>query len=197
MLFNSTQFFLFFPLVTLLYFWIPNRFRNIWLLICSYYFYMCWNPVFILLIVYATSVTYLSAIGISRTSGAIRKAIMVFGIMMDMLILFWFKYFGFVVSTINSVLEHVGLQQISDRYDIILPVGISFFTFQTVSYVVDVYRGDIEAERNLGRYALFVAFFPQLLAGPIERSKDFLKQFKEKHIFEYDLAKKGFILMKV
>jgi len=195
MLFNSTQFLIFFPVVAVLYFVLPDKYKNAWLLVTSYYFYMSWNPIFILLIIYATLVSYVAALGMGYASGRLRKWFLVTGMVLDFVILFWFKYFEFFVSGINAVFERFGLRLIQDSFDIMLPVGISFFTFQTVSYMVDVYRGDVSVEKNLAKYALFVSFFPQLVAGPIERSKDFLRQFDEKHEFDYDKVRNGLLLM--
>ncbi|MEG2176929.1 MAG: MBOAT family O-acyltransferase [Oscillibacter sp.] len=196
MLFNSLQFLLFFPIVTLLYFAIPHKVRWMWLLAASYYFYMCWNPKYAMLIGTSTVITYVTGLLIDRAKTVSHKKIWVglsFG--SNLLILFFFKYFDFAIANINALLSFSGLSLITPAFDVLLPVGISFYTFQALSYTMDVYRGDIYAEKNLGKYALFVSFFPQLVAGPIERSKNLLIQISEKHVFSYENMTRGLQLM--
>jgi len=183
MLFNSFNFLVFFPIVVIVYLGLPKRIRYIWLLIASYFFYMCWNPKYIILIVFSTFVTYLSSIFIDKLNHSDRanidfkKKIVVAGsFIINIGILIFFKYFDFLLSNINIILKQFHMLPIENHFNIILPVGISFFTFQALSYTVDVYRGDVEVERNFFKYALFVSFFPQLVAGPIERSKNLVKQ---------------------
>lgn len=203
MLFNSFHFLLFFPIVTLAYFLIPYRLRWVWLLVASYYFYMSWNPKYALLILTSTVITYLSGILINRENKITdekirekRKKIWVsLSFISNLGILFFFKYFNFAVENINKMLNVLDINMITPNFDILLPVGISFYTFQALSYTMDVYRGDIEAEKNLGKYALFVSFFPQLVAGPIEKSKDLLNQFNNNYDFDYDRVKNGILLM--
>lgn len=208
MLFNSFSFMLFFPLVVTLYFLIPHRFRYLWLLVTSYYFYMCWNPKYAVLIATSTVITYFSGLLIQRENDAgqaggraearaeSRKKLWVaasFGA--NLSILFFFKYFNFALQSVSDMLANVGIQFVSPTFDVVLPVGISFYTFQALSYTMDVYRKDIYVERNLLKYALFVSFFPQLVAGPIERSKNLLIQINERHYFDYERVKKGLLLM--
>lgn len=202
MLFNSIDFLIFFPVVTLLYFLIPHRFRYIWLLIASYYFYMAWNPVYALLMLTSTFITYLSGILINNANslgGGNAKKLKItwvaLSFVLNLSILFFFKYFYFAVDNINILLSALHIQLIQPKFDIILPVGISFYTFQALSYTVDVYRKEIYAERNFLKYALFVSFFPQLVAGPIERSKNLLVQVSQKHTFNYERMKDGLLLM--
>ena len=172
MLFNSIDFFIFFIIVLLVLYAIPAKFRQVWLLICSYFFYMCWNPVYIVLIVGSTLITYLCGYGIGRTDNiGRRKLLLALCVISNLGILFTFKYLNFALETIAQISHH-GFSALN----IILPVGISFYTFQALGYTIDCYRGDIEPERNFIRYALFVSFFPQLVAGPIERSGNLLGQ---------------------
>ena len=202
MLFNSIHFLIFFPIVTLIYFIIPQKIRYIWLLIASYYFYMAWNPVYALLMLTSTFITYLSGILIDRAnniggggSTKLKKLWVVLSFTLNLSILFFFKYFYFAVDNINLLLSALHVQLIQPKFDIILPVGISFYTFQALSYTVDVYRKEIYAERNFLKYALFVSFFPQLVAGPIERSKNLLVQVSQKHTFSYERMRDGLLLM--
>lgn len=185
MLFNSIDFLLFFPVVLLVYFVLPAKIRYIWLLATSYYFYMCWNPVYILLLILSTAITYCCGLVVGKirrntvlTPGR-RELWMKLSIAVSFLanlgILVYFKYMNFLIDTINPILNALHVQSISNM-DILLPVGISFYTFQALGYTIDVYRGQIEAEKNPLKYALFVSFFPQLVAGPIERSKNLLNQ---------------------
>ncbi len=206
MSFNSSKFLIFFPIVVILYFIIPKKGRNIWLLICSYYFYMSWNPVFIILLMFSTLVTYFTGIlidRISKTGGSpgLRKAVVTVSIIINIGLLVYFKYTGFLASLIDRFatgILHTGPVISGFLPQIILPVGISFFTFQALGYVIDVYRGDTAAEYNIVRYALFVSFFPQLVAGPIERSGNLLGQIRDienKKLWDYDRILRGLILM--
>ncbi len=203
MLFNSIHFMLFFPIVTLMYFLIIPKIRWIWLLISSYYFYMCWNPKYAILIGFSTVVTYLSGILISNANSIkneikrekVKVIFVALSLVINLGILFFFKYYDFFFYNISRVFSIVNIKVNYPMFDIILPVGISFYTFQALSYTIDVYRGDIEAEKNLGKYALFVSFFPQLVAGPIEKSKDLLNQFNNTYSFEYERVKSGLLLM--
>lgn len=203
MLFNSFEFMIFFPLVCLGYYLIPHRFRYIFLLICSYFFYMCWNPQYALLILTSTAITYASGLLIDR-AGQVdderkrirRKKLAVAGsFVSNLAILFFFKYYAFTADTLTELLGAVGIQVRIPAFDVILPVGISFYTFQALSYTVDVYRKDVRAEKNFFKYALFVSFFPQLVAGPIERSKNLLRQIHEEHKLDVDRVRSGLLLM--
>lgn len=198
MLFNSYNFLIFFPIVTLVYFLIPHKIRYIWLLIASYYFYMCWNAKYALILLFSTAVTYASGLLITKANNDIKddkkrvrwkKIFVALSFIINLSILFMFKYFDFAVDNINRVLSHFNMQVLNPSFDVILPVGISFYIFQALSYTVDVYRKDVEAEKNFLKYALFVSFFPQLVAGPIERSKNLLKQVHERHYFDSQRVK--------
>lgn len=196
MLFNSLEFLIFFPIVTLIYFIIPHKVRYLWLLGASYYFYMCWNPQYALLMAVSTFFTWLGGAVIERTANpTAKKAAVGLNFTVNLLILFFFKYFAFTVDNINSVLTALNLSPLNIGFDVILPVGISFYTFQALGYTMDVYRGDVKHEHNFLKYALFVSFFPQLVAGPIERSPNLLHQLSEKHTFNYDRMVSGLLLM--
>ena len=202
MLFNSFQFLVFFPVVCLVYYLIPwQKWRNLFLLVASYYFYMNWKPVYAVLILTSTIITYFCAkiIDKQEVDGdwclQKRKLVLTASLLVNFGILFVFKYFNFVNESVFAVLESVGLRWNVPNLDILLPVGISFYTFQAVGYTVDVYRGNLKAEKDFWTYALFVSFFPQLVAGPIERAKNLLPQFHEKHFFSYNNAVSGLKLM--
>ncbi len=209
MLFNSLSYLIFFPAVALVYFLIPwQKARNGLLLIASYYFYMCWDPRFIVLIVGCTVITYLDALFINqskkedadgvpkeqRRTGR-TKLYTTITIVFTLAVVAWFKYANFLTESTAALLGLFGVKMELPKLNIALPVGISFFTFQSLGYVIDVYRGNTKAEKNFFRYALFVAFFPQLVAGPIERSGNLLQQFKEKHKFDSGETIRGLMLM--
>lgn len=197
MLFNSVGFLLFFPAVCLVYFAVPQRFKYLWLLIASYYFYMCWNAKYALLLTVSILITYASGLLIQQVGKNIflRKLWVGLSFGSNLAILFFFKYFSFAAQSIYDIFTRFGIQLNLPAFDVLLPVGISFYTFQALSYTMDVYRKEIEPERNILKYALFVSFFPQLVAGPIERSKNLLHQVNEKHFFDYERMKDGLLLM--
>lgn len=196
MLFNSYQFLLFFPIVILIYWAVPLRFRYIWLLAASYYFYMCWNAKYALLLLFSTIVTYISGILISKSKQTkYMKLCVAFSFIINMGILCWFKYFNFIFKNVQAAFSHVGISLSNPTFDIVLSVGISFYIFQALSYTMDVYRKEINAEKKFLKYALFVSFFPQLVAGPIERSKNLLRQVGVPHRFDYTKCREGFLLM--
>ena len=199
MLFNSIAFLLFFPVVCLVFFLIPAsriRIKNLFLLIASYYFYMNWEPAYALLLLTSTIVTWTAAIGISHFPDKRRKKIcLVSSLVLNLSILFLFKYFNFLSSNIETALQACGLGIDIPEFNLLLPVGISFYTFQALGYSIDVYRGTTKAEHDFATYALFVSFFPQLVAGPIERSNNLLPQFKEQHRFDYETLMAGVRMM--
>ena len=183
MQFNSVDFMFFFPFVVFVWFVVPKKLRTMWLLGASYYFYMGWNPIYALLIGFSTLVTFLCGLGIdtyreSEHSKKRKIIILILGLSINLFILIIFKYGNFIIETIDSIMQTLNIGQVDKRLNILLPVGISFYTFQALGYVIDVYRGEVKAEKNIFRYALFVSFFPQLVAGPIERSKNLLNQMK-------------------
>lgn len=197
MLFNSLQFLLFFPVVTLLYSVIPQRAKVYWLLAASYYFYMCWNARYALLLLFSTAVTYLSGILIAYGAKTTRmkKLWVALSFCANLSILFFFKYSNFVFDSLRQVFAALHIQLHLPVIDVLLPVGISFYIFQALSYTVDVYRGDVACEKNFARYALFVSFFPQLVAGPIERSGHLLTQIQNAPKPSYAGVKSGLLLM--
>ncbi len=180
--FNSINFMIFFPVVLALYFVIPKALRQIWLLAASYYFYMSWNARYALLIAASTLITYVSGIAIERyrdRGRTGRRLTVLFSCLgINLGILLFFKYGNFLIASLDRGLELLHIGSVDQRFYFLLPVGISFYTFQALGYTIDVYRGDVRAETNLIRYALFVSFFPQLVAGPIERSKNLLSQMQ-------------------
>lgn len=204
MLFNSAEFLIFFPISALVYFAIPHKVRYLWLLACSYYFYMCWNPSYALLMLFSTVITYLCSLALDRAdriqgdeSRRVRakKICIALSFIANLGVLAYFKYANFLVDNLNALLAHIHVVYRAPAVDVLLPVGISFYTFQALGYTMDVYRGEIRAERNFLKYALFVSFFPQLVAGPIERSKNLLRQFDEVHKLKFENLRSGFILM--
>lgn len=197
MLFNSLIFLFFFPVTALIYFLLPNlRLRNLFLLFASYYFYMNWNPRYAILIAAVTGITYTSSLLLEKWSSAgRRKAVAAICIVLILLVLFTYKYLGFAADVISGVLRSSGLAVKIPEFSILLPVGISFFSFQSIGYLVDVYRRTIPAERDFFTYALFISFFPQLVAGPIERANNLLPQFKIMHPFSPDQVLEGIRMM--
>lgn len=192
MLFNSINFLLFFPTVLLLYFILPNKYRWILLLAASYYFYMNWQPVYAILLFTSTLITWGCGIIMEQTPSFKKKKLFLsLSLIINFSFLFFYKYFNFINESVFEVLESFNLRWPVPNFDILLPVGISFYTFQAVGYTIDVYRGELKAEKNLGIYALFISFFPQLVAGPIERAKNLLPQFKSVHYFEVQRLESG------
>ena len=204
LLFNSGKYVIFLPIVVLLYYLIPAKAKKYWLLAASYYFYMSWNAKYALLILASTLITWLSGLGLERAENAPgeksvretrKKWIVALSFISNLSILIFFKYSNFVLATLQSALAHLHITLNVPTFDIILPVGISFYTFQALSYTMDVYRGQIGAERDFFTYALFVSFFPQLVAGPIERSGNLLGQLKVAHRFDFDNLREGLLLI--
>ena len=196
MLFNSTEFMIFFPITLILYWIFPKKYRYICLFIASYTFYMFWNPKYALLMGTSTVVTFLSGVLIEKLK--YKRTVVAFSFIINLAILIFFKYFDFLLQNINIVLSTLNIQLINKPFDVILPVGISFYTFQALSYTIDVYRGEIKSEKNIIKYALFVSFFPQLVAGPIERSRNLLIQIEDLEKvkrFDYERITEGLTLM--
>lgn len=199
MLFNSLAFLLFFPIVCVLYYAIPStrvKVRNLLLLIASYYFYMNWEPAYAILLLASTVVTYLAAFGIGHFRDKRKRTFcLVSGIILNLAILFLFKYYNFLSSNIEDALRMSGFGIHIPEFRMLLPVGISFYIFQALGYSIDVYRQSTKVEHDFLTYALFVSFFPQLVAGPIERSRNLLPQFRQQHRFNYDEVMAGIRLM--
>ncbi len=195
-LFNSFEFLIFFPVVTLAYFLMPHRFRLVFLLLASYYFYMCWRPEYIVLILASTLVDYFAGLGMGRTDDRKkRRKFLLMSLFANLGLLFTFKYFNFFADSLNHLFAAARVDVQMPALDVLLPVGISFYTFQTLSYTIDVYRGETQPEKNPLRFALYVAFFPQLVAGPIERSTRLLKQFYRKVSFSEERLRSGLLLI--
>lgn len=183
MLFNSISYAIFLPLVFVSYWIIPYHFRWIVLLLSSYLFYMLWNPKYILLIIFTTVISFYCGILLEKSARniAFKNLLLTISLIACLGMLFVFKYYDFAVLTIRQLTPFM-----PSELKLLLPVGISFYTFQSLSYVIDVYRGDCCAETNLGVYAAYVSFFPQLIAGPIERTNHLLPQIHDKHDFNKD-----------
>ncbi|HBF67082.1 MAG TPA: membrane-bound O-acyltransferase family protein [Candidatus Magasanikbacteria bacterium] len=182
MLFNSLQFFIFFPIVAAIYFLLPHKYRWAFLLVASSYFYMAFVPKYILVLAFLIIVDYCAGIGIERTSGARKKYILYISIISNIGMLFVFKYFNFFNQNISLLADWLNWNYPIEYLKIALPLGLSFHTFQSLSYIIEVYKGKYKAERHFGIYALYVMFFPQLVAGPIERPQHLLPQFRiEQH----------------
>jgi alginate O-acetyltransferase complex protein AlgI len=195
LLFNSLQFLVFFPFVTAGYFLLPHQWRWLWLLVASCVFYMAFIPIYILILVVTIVVDYFAALLIERTRGEERRKYLVTSIIVTCGVLFVFKYYDFFGSNVNWISDQFNLNFAVDPLALILPIGLSFHTFQSLSYVVEVYRGNQKAERHFGIYSLYVMFYPQLVAGPIERPQNLLHQLREKHQFEYRRVADGLKLM--
>jgi D-alanyl-lipoteichoic acid acyltransferase DltB (MBOAT superfamily) len=196
MLFNSMAFAVFLPIVFILYWAIPHKFRWMLLLVASYYFYMSWNVKYVFLILFTTVVSYGAAMLLEKQERKkIKKLILAGTAILCLGVLFVFKYFNFVSESIASALSLFAIQLNPITLNLLLPIGISFYTFQTLSYVIDVYRGTVKAENHFGYYATFISFFPQLVAGPIERTSNLLPQIKKEHKFDYNQATYGLKLM--
>ncbi len=197
MLFNSIEFLIFLPIVIVLYFLIPKRrFRYLMLLVASYYFYMSWNPKYIFLILASTVVTYVTGFYIGGAGTKARKRFfVVLSIALNLGLLILFKYFNFFNQSLAAVFEQFNMAWGIPDFSFLLPVGISFYTLQALSYTFDVYRGDKEPEKDFFIFALYVSFFPQLVAGPIERSWHLLPQFDKMYGFDYKRVTSGMKLM--
>ncbi len=199
MLFNSLEFMIFFPIVIAVYFILPHKVRYLWLLGASYFFYMQWNAAYALLMLTSTVITYLSGYFIEKADArqreGLKKLCVAISFTSNIAILFFFKYFYFMIDNLNTVLGLAGASPLNPNFDVLLPVGISFYTFQALGYTMDVYRKDVAHEKNFFRYALFVSFFPQLVAGPIERSSNLIHQLRERHYFDTKRAARGLMLM--
>lgn len=196
MLFNSLDFIVFFPVVVCGFFLLPHACRWVFLLGASYYFYSCWNLLYLLLIIAITLITYCAGLLIGKTQNMfLARCSLIGGCIAPIIILIVFKYLDFLINILNDFSEFVQLNYIVDPVGLILPIGISFYTFQVLSYVIDVYRRDRPYEGHLGIFSLYVSFFPQLVAGPIERSTRLLPQFKTQRAFDYDRVTSGMKLM--
>jgi D-alanyl-lipoteichoic acid acyltransferase DltB (MBOAT superfamily) len=197
MLFNSVEFLIFFPLVTVLYFVLPHRCRTSFLLAASCLFYMAFVPAYILILAFTIVVDYAAGIWIESAQGSHRKLLLVASIVTNVGALCIFKYVNFLIGNVNWLGDLLGIPYAISPLDILLPIGLSFHTFQAMSYTIEVYRGNQAAERSLLTFALYVMFYPQLVAGPIERPQNLLPQFREHHRFDYSNAVHGLQRMAV
>lgn len=196
MLFNSIEYFFFLPLVCLFYFLLPIKGRWVFLLVSSYFFYGYWKPEYLILIIFSTIIDYFAAFKIEHSKNNFwRKTWLIISLSSNLGLLFTFKYFNFfntVLADIFNLFNHTYTPPI---VELLLPVGISFYTFQTLSYTIDVYKGELKAEPNFIKFALFVSFFPQLVAGPIERAKHLLPQFDKTFAFNPERTVDGLVLI--
>ena len=195
MIFNSYEFIVFFFFVTVIYFLLPHRFRWFHLLAASCLFYMAFIPIYILILFFTIIIDYIAGIVIEDAVGARRKWFLVMSIVANVGVLAFFKYYNFFADNINELFHITNLSAQVPLLGIILPIGLSFHTFQAMSYTIEVYRGKHKAERHFGIYALYVMFYPQLVAGPIERPQNILYQFYQHKKFDYDQVTNGLKLM--
>ena len=195
MLFNSIDFAVFLPILFLLYWFVTNKnlkLQNILIVLASYLFYGWWDWRFLSLIIFSTIVDYLVGLGLKKESNLIkRKALLWTSIMVNLGFLGFFKYYNFFLDNFTTAFSFFGSEIQANSLNIILPVGISFYTFQTLSYSIDVYKGKLEPTRDFIAFSAFVSFFPQLVAGPIERATHLLPQFYKKRSFDYSKAADG------
>jgi alginate O-acetyltransferase complex protein AlgI len=191
MLFNSIEFAVFFPVVAGIFFLLSRRWQVHWLLAASCVFYMAFIPAYILILFITILIDYCAGIYLERVEQRHKKSLLWMSILSTCLVLFIFKYFAFFTGSFVSVASLVGWQLPRPVINIILPIGLSFHTFQSLSYVIEVYRGKQRAERDIIVYATYVMFFPQLVAGPIERPQNLLHQFRDIHVFDYGNVTEG------
>lgn len=199
MLFNSFSFLIFFPLAVLSYYIVPKRLQNVWLLALNYFFYMSWNAKYGLLLIGCTVISYFTGLGIEKSADAGKKRnarkILLLVIVLLTAVLCIFKYTNFVINNINQICSILHIERTYQLFDIVMPVGISFYSLEVIGYLADVCQGRLSAERNFVRYALFVSFFPQILSGPIERGGHMLGQFGKPRKFSYEAVRSGLFIM--
>lgn len=196
MLFNSIQFLIFLPLVVFIYYLIPSKYRWILLLAASYFFYMSWRAEYAFLIMFSTLIDYVAGLQMEKQPDKKkRKKYLLLSLFTNLGLLFIFKYFNFFSDSARAVLEHFNYFYDAPALKVLLPVGISFYTFQTLSYSIEVYNGTQKAEKHLGYFAVYVSFFPQLVAGPIERYARLGPQFRINHAFTYKNLSNGLRLI--
>ncbi len=195
MLFNSIDFAIFLPIVFLVYWFVTNKnlkLQNLLIVIASYIFYGWWDWRFLSLIFFSTIVDFLTGINLKKQKGRIKRKLLLFiSISVNLGFLGVFKYYNFFIDNFTTVFHFFGSEIKPNTLNIILPVGISFYTFQTLSYTIDVYRRKLEPTQDFIAFAAFVSFFPQLVAGPIERATHLLPQFYKKRSFDYVKAVDG------
>ena len=197
MLFNSIEFLIFFPVVTLLFYLLPHKFRWFLLLAASCFFYMWFIPKYILILLITIAIDYSAGILIEKWKDQIprKKTCLVVSIVSTCLVLFIFKYLNFCSANLVALAHHFGWEHPNTILNIALPLGLSFHTFQSLSYVIEVYRGNQKAERHFGYYSLYVMFYPQLVTGPIERPQNLLRQLHETKELQYENVANGLRLI--
>ena len=195
MLFNSLHFLLFLPIVIILYYLLSFKHRWILIFFASCYFYMALIPSYILILFFLICIDYLSALIIERLQGRLRKVVLAVSILANISLLAFFKYFNFANENMTWLLQHFHTTNPISNLNILLPIGLSFHTFQSMAYTIEVYRGNQKAERHLGYFANYVLFFPQMVAGPIERYARLGNELKVNHVFNYENFSKGFRLI--
>ena len=196
MLFNSLEFAIFFPVVTVLFFLLPHRFRWLLLLMASCFFYMFFKPVYIFILIFTIIIDYFAGIWIAREPDKKKKKyLLLLSIIANVGVLAIFKYYNFIASNLNAVLPWAHQGEGIPLLNILLPIGLSFHTFQAMSYTIEIYRGHQQPEKHFGIYALYVMFYPQLVAGPIERPQNIIHQFHEEKKMNYENIRSGLILI--
>ena len=201
MLFNSFEFLLFFPIMIIGFYVLPHKYRWLWLLLGSYFFYMVHEPELLILLLISTIVDYFCALRMVHVNQSMKRLYLYTSIVVNIGILFVFKYLSFFTTSIEGLFSFFNLNINNEQAgsyhfnQILLPVGISFYTFQTLSYTIDVYRGKIMPEKHFGVFALYVSFFPQLVAGPIERASRLIPQLKKEIRIHLPNLKKGLIMI--
>lgn len=195
MAFSSLQFLIFFLMTLAVYYIVPQKIKVIWLLLCSYCFYACFGLKNVLILLISTFVVYAGALIIENMSdGRCKKTVMAVEVVLNLLMLLVFKYANFVIDNLNAISEKLHLAYEINEFSLILPVGISFYIFSAISYTIDVYKGKINAEKNIYKFALYMSYFPKVTSGPIERFDSFKEQLESKINFDYENVKDGFLL---
>lgn len=192
MIFNSLGYLIFLFTIALVYYIIAKKYQWLFLLISSYLFYMTWNVKHVFLLLFCTCITFGLGKLINRTGGRSKKMYLVLGISVSLIILGIYKYYNFFAESLQRLLNRAGLPVTISQLSLLLPVGISFFIFRVLSYLIDVYRGEMDAAENFGKYALYVAFFPEMVSGPIERPRHLMRQFDEIHVLKEENIAAGF-----
>ena len=195
MVFNSLQFLVFFGIVTSAYFLLAHKYRWALLLVASCYFYMAFVPIYLGILGLTIVIDYFAGIYLERFQGGAKKMFLGCSLLANLGVLVIFKYYFFFTDNVNALSSYFSIPIHFPVLNILLPIGLSFHTFQAMSYTIEVYRGNQKAERNFGIYSLYVMFYPQLVAGPIERPQNLIHQFYEKHVWDTDRVKLGLLQM--
>jgi D-alanyl-lipoteichoic acid acyltransferase DltB (MBOAT superfamily) len=195
MVFNSLQFLVFFGIVTSAYFLLAHKYRWALLLVASCYFYMAFVPIYLGILGLTIVIDYFAGIYLERFQGVAKKIFLGCSLLANLGVLAIFKYYFFFTDNFNFLASYFSIPIHFPVLNFLLPIGLSFHTFQAMSYTIEVYRGNQKAERNFGIYSLYVMFYPQLVAGPIERPQNLIHQFYEKHVWDADRVKLGLLQM--